>query len=67
MSEYIAPWYPMERVQKTMPCEIWEMLTPYAQHLCRFCRADEGVWPVGAGMAHPLPSGREALVRGRGG
>ncbi len=42
--------------KKTMPHEIFETLTPHAQRLCQFVKAEEGVWPAGAGVMHPLES-----------
>ena len=46
--------------QKTMPHEVWETLSPHAQRICRFIRQAPGVWPYGAGVMHPLTSGRRA-------
>ena len=46
--------------QKTMPYEVWETLSPHAQRICRFIRQEPGVWPYGAGVMHPLTSGRRA-------
>ena len=60
--EYAAPWLPAESFKKTMPHEIWESLTPHAQHLSRRVKADPGRWPPGAGVMHPLASGRWAAV-----
>ncbi len=57
--EYVAPWFPEEAINKTMPFEIWESLSPHARKLCRFARAKRGVWPPGAGVMHPLARKRE--------
>jgi len=56
--EYLAPWSGGPTMAKTMPHEIWETLSAHAQHLCRYVRANPGVWPAGAGVMHPLASGR---------
>lgn len=60
--EYVAPWFPAERLRPTMPYEIWEMLTPHAQKICRFVCSEKGVWPAGAGEMHPLLAQRRAVV-----
>ncbi|MEM7130037.1 MAG: phytanoyl-CoA dioxygenase family protein [Chloroflexota bacterium] len=62
--EYVAPWFPIERLRKTMPYEIWETLTPHAQRLCINVRADKGVWPAGAGIMHPLINKKKELSEG---
>lgn len=56
--EYLAPWSGGPGMAKTMPYEIWETLGPHARHLCRHVRAEPGIWPAGAGVMHPLASGR---------
>lgn len=56
--EYMPPWAPERVFKKTMPHEIWETLTPHAQHLCKFIKAEKGVWPAGAGVMHPLSNKR---------
>ena len=56
--EYAAPWRSCHGFKKTMPHEIWETLTPHAQKLCDWIKADPGVWPPGAGIMHPLASTR---------
>lgn len=58
--EYSAGWRSGSGSQKTMPYEIWETLSPHAQRICRFIRQEPGVWPYGAGVMHPLTSGRRA-------
>ncbi|MYD79081.1 MAG: phytanoyl-CoA dioxygenase family protein [Gammaproteobacteria bacterium] len=68
--EYGAPWI-ARGGQKTMPLEIWETLSDHAKHLCRFVKADPGVWPAGAGFNHSLTSERkrvkeEALAKAAG-
>ena len=57
--EYGAPWTQGQR-SKTMPFEIWESLTPHAKDICECVRAEPGQWPNGAGVMHPLVSGRRA-------
>ena len=63
--EYGAPWLPENKdAKRTMPYEMWETLTPHAQHICRRVKAPPGVWPAGAGVMHPLSSARrEAAER----
>jgi len=56
--EYAAPSRSSEGFKKTMPHEIWETLTPHAQKVCEFVKAEPGVWPPGAGVMHPLASKR---------
>lgn len=56
--EYGAPWLPTGRLVRTMPHEIWETLSPHAQAISRHVKAAPGVWPAGAGVMHPLLSGR---------
>ena len=46
--------------------EIWETLTPDAQKLCEWIKAEPGVWPAGAGIMHPLASKREAAKKSKG-
>ena len=58
--EYSAGWRSGAGSQKTMPYEMWETLSPHAQRICRFIRQEPGVWPYGAGVMHPLTSGRRA-------
>lgn len=51
-----------------MPHEVWKTLSPHAQHICRFVKADEGAWPPGAGVMHPLAADRlEAFLKMGGG
>ena len=61
--EYSAPWRSGSGSQKTMPYAIWATLSPHAQHICRFIRQEPGVWPYGAGVMHPLTSGRRAAYQ----
>ena len=56
--EYSAPGRGGAGFQRTMPHEIWETLSPHAQRICRFIKQAPGVWPYGAGVMHPLTSGR---------
>ena len=58
--EYLAPWSGGEDVEKTMPDEIWQQLTPRARQICRHIKQATGVWPYGAGRMHPLASKRKA-------
>ena len=64
--EYGAPWLGSEH-KKTMPHDVWETLTPHGRHLCRYIKADPGVWPPGAGVMHPLGSERRAAAKRMGG
>ena len=60
--EYAPPWIAEAReFRKTMPHETWESLSPHGQHICRFLKAEPGVWPAGAGAMHPLASRRLEL------
>ena len=61
--EYGAPWWTRQMFSQMMPHEIWETLTPYAQKLCEWIKAEPGVWPAGAGIMHPLASQREAAKK----
>jgi len=61
--EYAAPWRSSQGFKKIMPHEIWETLTPHAQKLCEWIKADPGVWPAGAGIMHPLASKRAEAAR----
>lgn len=56
--EYSANPRPGKHFQRTMPHDIWRSLSPHAQKICRNIKADEGVWPYGAGELHPLSSMR---------
>jgi hypothetical protein len=56
--EYAAPWFEDFPFMQSMPHEIWRTLSPHAQQLCRFIKAEPGVWPRGAGVMHPLLSAR---------
>ena len=61
--EYFAPWVPETAFKKTMPHEIFETLTPHAQKLCKWIKAEKGVWPAGAGIMHPLASQRAEAAK----
>ena len=56
--EYSAPWRADGDFAQSMPDEIWQRLTPHAQHVCRRIRAPAGQWPFGAGFMHPLAAER---------
>ncbi|MDA1076074.1 MAG: phytanoyl-CoA dioxygenase family protein [Proteobacteria bacterium] len=60
--EYGPPW--RQGIARTMPHEIWQTLSPHAQHICRAAKADAGVWPAGAGVMHPLRRSREMAAGG---
>jgi hypothetical protein len=60
--EYVAPWFDAFRFMKSMPHERWEDLSPHARRICRFIKCEPGVWPRGAGVMHPLASGRQAAL-----
>ena len=55
--EYGAPWIAGPNA-KTMTHEIYESLSDHAKHLCRFVKAEPGVWPPGAGFNHALAARR---------
>lgn len=57
--EYHAPWVDPSRYWKSMPHEIWETLSPHAQHISRYVKEAPGVWPAGAGVMHPLANKRK--------
>lgn len=65
--EWVAPWAASKHIAQTMPYEIWSKLTPLGQHVCRFVHAPPDVWPAGAGVMHPLSSGRLAAFDRMGG
>lgn len=56
--EYSANPRPGKHFQRTMPHDLWLQLSPHAQKICRNIKADEGLWPFGAGELHPLSSMR---------
>jgi ectoine hydroxylase-related dioxygenase (phytanoyl-CoA dioxygenase family) len=58
--EYLPTWNQNGHLRKTMPYAIWKTLSPHAQKICRYIVEDEGVWPAGAGVMHPLASVRTA-------
>ena len=65
--EYSAPSRHGRHFQKTMPHEIWQSLSPHAQHITRFIKQEPGVWPHGAGITTPLASGRRAAFESSAG
>jgi hypothetical protein len=56
--EYGAPWLDTTPFKGTMPHEIWEGLSDHAKELALAVKTAPGVWPPGAGVMHPLLSGR---------
>ena len=52
--EYSAGWGSGKHFLKTMPCTIWETLSPHARKLCEHIKLEPGRWPIGAGFMHPL-------------
>ncbi len=60
--EYSPLWRKQQDYTKSMPHEIWETLTPHAQKLCEWIKADPGVLPAGAGFMHPLANKRTETV-----
>ena len=58
--EYSAPSRHAHHFPKTMPHEIWQSLSPHAQHITRHIKQEPGVWPHGAGITTPLANGRRA-------
>lgn len=64
--EYGSPWMERGTPAKSMPHEIWEKLSPFAQKLCMDIKEEPGVWPAGAGVMHPTANRRrEAKERSR--
>ncbi len=61
--EYAAPWRTRDGFKVVMPHEIWETLTPHAQQLCDWIKAEPGVWPPGAGIMHPLAGKRDEAAK----
>lgn len=59
--EYAAPWLDERAFRKTMPHEIWAQLSPHGQRVCRYVKAQPGVWPAGAGVMHPLQDERRKI------
>ncbi|MEM7363839.1 MAG: phytanoyl-CoA dioxygenase family protein [Pseudomonadota bacterium] len=57
--EYAAGWRGGSGFRQTMPYEIWQSLSPHAQHICRYIKEAPGVWPHGAGVMHPLAIERQ--------
>jgi Phytanoyl-CoA dioxygenase (PhyH) len=59
--EYFAPWFRSEAIQRAMPFERWQELSPHGQRISRLvvCDPDEEV--VGAGFSHPRTKEREAF------
>lgn len=65
--EYSAPSRQGRGFLKAMPHEVWEQLSPHAQHVCRHIKQDPGVWPYGAGELFALASARrEAYLENSG-
>jgi hypothetical protein len=64
--EYGAPWLDPTPFRGTMPHEVWEHLSDYAQRLARSVKTDPGVWPAGAGVMHPLLSSRRKAKEAAG-
>lgn len=65
--EWAAAWTAGRGMQKVMPHHIWEQLSDRGKHNNRFVHADPGLWPSGAGVMHPLASGRLAAFEAMGG
>jgi len=65
--EWAAPWIAGPYIPKSMPHEIWETLSPHGKHICRFVHSPPGTWPPGAGVFHPLASGRLEAFKRMGG
>jgi ectoine hydroxylase-related dioxygenase (phytanoyl-CoA dioxygenase family) len=62
--EYVAPWTPAGEFTQTMPHELWSRLSAHARHVSRQVVAPPGVWPVGAGVMHPLLARRLQATQG---
>jgi Phytanoyl-CoA dioxygenase (PhyH) len=58
--EYMSPWYVDPNFQPAMLYEIWTALSLHGQHISMLTRVPPGVWPVGAGVMHPLARERRA-------
>lgn len=65
--EWSAAWTAGPYMQKVMPHHIWEQLSDRGKHNNRFVHAEPGVWPYGAGVMHPLATGRLAAFEAMGG
>lgn len=65
--EWAAAWTAGPGIPKTMPHHIWEQLSDRGKHNNRFVHAEPGLWPHGAGVMHPLASGRLAAFEAMGG
>ena len=61
--EYAAPWRTRDGFKGVMPHEMWETMTPHAQKLCDWIKAEPDVWPPGAGIMHPLANKREEAAK----
>ncbi|MFP6809156.1 MAG: phytanoyl-CoA dioxygenase family protein [Pseudomonadales bacterium] len=59
--EYVPAWNSGAEFMKSMPYEIWEGLTPHAQNISRRIKEKPGVWPLGAGVMHPLAQKRKEV------
>ncbi len=57
--EYSASSRHTAGFQKSMPFEVWKELSEHAQRITKPIVQEPGVWPPGAGILHPLVSGRE--------
>ena len=55
--EYAPPWR-ADSVRRSMPYERWLELPEHGRHVARAAVCEEGVWPAGAGVMHPLLSVR---------
>ena len=65
--EYSAGWSDGRGFAKSMPYEIWQSLSSHGQRITRYIHQEPDVWPPGAGVLHPLVSGRqEAFSSGAG-
>lgn len=58
--EYAAPWEEETAFKPTLPHEMWLGLAEPGRRIAQRVRAAPGVWPAGAGVMHPLASGRAA-------
>eukprot|EP01043_Picozoa_sp_COSAG02_P044654 COSAG02_NODE_4009_length_5918_cov_10.500086_4_plen_109_part_00 len=65
--EWAAAWTAGSHIQKVMPHHIWEQLSDKGKHNNRFVHVEPGLWPRGAGVMHPLATGRLAAFEAMGG
>ncbi len=61
--EYVASWHSSMPYAQCMPHDLWMDLSPHARQLCRHIKCEPGVWPRGAGVMHPLASGRARALQ----